>query len=97
MISLPITLVLSELVLVLLDMSCCSGQRNAGYEIVGAQTRVYYVDSESGHNSNNGLAPNLAFATIKRNMKAHVHKLQLLDSTTLLQLVLLPLLLLVMV
>ena len=41
-----------------------------GYEIVGAQTRVYYVDSESGHNSNNGLAPNLAFATIKRACEA---------------------------
>ena len=37
-----------------------------GYEIVGAQTRVYYVDSESGHDLNNGLAPNLAFKTIKK-------------------------------
>jgi len=37
-----------------------------GYEIVGAQTRVYYCDSESGHDTNNGLAPNLAFKTIKR-------------------------------
>jgi len=37
-----------------------------GYEVVGAQTRVYYVDSESGHDQNNGLAPNLAFKTIKK-------------------------------
>ena len=37
-----------------------------GYEIVGNQTRIYYVDSEDGVDSNNGLAPNLAFKTIKR-------------------------------
>ena len=37
-----------------------------GYEIVGNQTRIYYVDSEDGVDTNNGLAPNLAFKTIKR-------------------------------
>ncbi len=37
-----------------------------GYEIVGNQTRIYYVDSEDGVDSNNGLAPNLAFKTIKQ-------------------------------
>ena len=36
-----------------------------GYEIVGNQTRIYYVDSEDGVDTNNGLAPNLAFKTIK--------------------------------
>ena len=36
-----------------------------GYEIVGNQTRIYYVDSEDGLDDNNGLAPNLAFKTIK--------------------------------
>ena len=36
-----------------------------GYEIVGNQTRIYYVDSEDGLDANNGLAPNLAFKTIK--------------------------------
>lgn len=41
-----------------------------GYQIVGAQTRVYYVDSEAGSNNNNGLAPNLAFATIKKACEA---------------------------
>ena len=37
-----------------------------GYEIVGNQTRIYYVDSEDGIDTNNGLAPNLAFKTIKQ-------------------------------
>ena len=37
-----------------------------GYEIVGNQTRIYYVDSEDGLDGNNGLAPNLAFKTIKQ-------------------------------
>ena len=37
-----------------------------GYEIVGNQTRIYYVDSEDGSDGNNGLAPNLAFKTIKQ-------------------------------
>ena len=37
-----------------------------GYEIVGNQTRIYYVDSEDGNDSYNGLAPNLAFKTIKQ-------------------------------
>ena len=37
-----------------------------GYEIVGNQTRIYYVDSEDGVDTNNGLAPNLAFKTIKK-------------------------------
>ena len=37
-----------------------------GYEIVGNQTRIYYVDSEDGLDTNNGLAPNLAFKTIKQ-------------------------------
>ena len=37
-----------------------------GYEIVGNQTRIYYVDSEDGVDTNNGLAPNLTFKTIKR-------------------------------
>ena len=36
-----------------------------GYEIVGNQTRIYYVDSEDGLDGNNGLAPNWAFKTIK--------------------------------
>ena len=41
-----------------------------GYEIVGNQTRIYYVDSEDGVDTNNGLAPNLAFKTIKRGSRA---------------------------
>jgi len=41
-----------------------------GYQIVGAQTRVYYVDSETGNDNFNGLAPNLAFQTIKRACQA---------------------------
>jgi len=41
-----------------------------GYQIVGAQTRVYYVDSESGDDGSNGLAPNLAFKTIKQACQA---------------------------
>ena len=41
-----------------------------GYEIVGNQTRIYYVDSEDGVDTNNGLAPNLAFKTIKKACEA---------------------------
>ena len=41
-----------------------------GYEIVGNQTRIYYVDSEDGVDTNNGLAPNLAFKTIKKACQA---------------------------
>ena len=41
-----------------------------GYEIVGNQTRIYYVDSEDGLDSYNGLAPNLAFKTIKKACEA---------------------------
>ena len=41
-----------------------------GYEIVGNQTRIYYVDSEDGLDGNNGLAPNLAFKTIKKACEA---------------------------
>ena len=41
-----------------------------GYEIVGNQTRIYYVDSEDGIDTNNGLAPNLAFKTIKKACQA---------------------------
>ena len=41
-----------------------------GYEIVGNQTRIYYVDSEDGLDTYNGLAPNLAFKTIKKACEA---------------------------
>ena len=59
--------VLLESVLVLL-VTLLAVQSNGlpGYEIVGNQTRIYYVDSEDGVDTNNGLAPNLAFKTIKR-------------------------------
>ena len=56
--------------------TCSSVKWITWHEIVGNQTRIYYVDSEDGLDGNNGLAPNLAFKTIKQACVAARPKLQ---------------------